>query len=141
MGQNARQTACNNFNKNLMLANYAAFFAETAQDAKQYTLDPIPENLLVPMDPLFEHCVSSIIDKNTVFRISNYGNKLLSKQEPLFVFERHVQLFSKIPFILKTLQEGPTNFPEALNPTDRAKLNASLLYLIKHDFIEILPTD
>lgn len=138
LGNAARRTVEERNTYKNMSDDYVACFEHVAKKAKDEGLR-VPENRIENISNILGHFTSQRLGPDTRLKCSNYGLAVFQKKEILFSFHEHVNRYAYVSHILSILN-SETQSLECIQKKlelDRSTIDANLLYMLKHNLVEI----
>ena len=138
MGKNARNTIINRNTLQHMINGFSKIFKH-AVSVRDFSLSNITFTPYSSINALLSHFPTRYLQKSDVFYITKYAKDLLEKNKEYFIFESHLNRYKQINDILYLISNGVSTLVELLDMINvpAEEVEASLLYLIKHNFVAI----
>ena len=144
MGAAARKHAEKNFCLKVLQKHYADFFQTTISSLVDDPIINFPETLFKRISHKLVHGLTSTIEDAGIFHITDYAQKVLANEEPLFAFQKHLDTYKMMPLLINLIQQEPrtlTSLQDVIEGCTLSELKRNLLYMLKHDLIYIDDND
>lgn len=141
MGVAARKNVLSKFSNQTMAQNYQqAFnlFIKNAPPKNEWTFPTVPFHAVASK---YSQSTTSKLDSSTILTLSSYGQKIMQNHESFYGLETHLNNFPLAPSIFNSLVASSLSKKElekSLNLEPSYKIDATIMYLIKHNVINCI---
>jgi glycosyltransferase involved in cell wall biosynthesis len=139
LGSEARKTVETRNTLEKMMDDYVACFEGVVKKSKDEGVK-VPVSRLLNVNDILGHFTSNKLENSTELICSDYGKKVTEEKQHFFAFDEHVKRYRYLSYILRKLVSGKETvhtLEEGLC-LDRSELEANILYMLKHDLIEVV---
>ncbi len=142
MGILGRKVVLKKYTLEKMTISYLALFNKTVLNSKKNSPNHFLRPKLTQLDGSLNHVASLSLTTNTCFKITPFGKSIIEKKESFFTFEKHLIERPFLALLMDIFKKGIYSLENLTSffPKEDS-LQLTLLYLLKHDLLEIVKSE
>ncbi|MCP4050693.1 MAG: glycosyltransferase family 4 protein [bacterium] len=141
IGQAALKRTHKFYNEDKMIQRYQDHFERMLESSQKSEIKKFPGLRFNNLEQIYSNNVSYEMSYTTVFTLTESGNRSIETRKLPLMFEKHLGMYCHISKILTFLIFKPSSLKDIhnfFNTIDVNELLLNILYLMKHDLIEIV---